>query len=457
MDGDVIIIGSGIGGLIAGASLAKMGKRVLVFEQHSIPGGYATAFQRKKYRFEVSLHLLGDLDEGGMIHNIYEKIGILPSVKFYKVSALYKAVYPDYSLIARYNSDYITELQNLFPDEAEEIEELLDTFVKIRMEILLINKKSIQGEFINMPLDAPLVNKFRNLNLTEMLNEFLTSANLKSVISQYWLYFGLPPSKISAIFYAYVWTEYFLYGGFYPHDRSQAISDRLVEIIKSYNGEVHVKCKVKKIIVEDGKATGIELQNGEIYTSEYIISNADLKATFKDMVGYNHIKKRYINQIENVEPSISCVQVYLCLDIDLPTVYNEKNHEIFVNEKYDLEEAYADIIEDKIEEAPFAITIYDNIIKDYNEVGKSTLSIIQLSYYDNWHGLSMSKYKQKKERTMKCLVSRLEKIFPQITEHIVFKNISTPLTNERYTGNQRGAIYGAAQTVNQSLNKRISQ
>lgn len=457
MSETAIIIGSGVAGLISAALLAQNGMKVSIFEQHSAPGGYATAFFRKEYKFEVSLHLLGDLDEGGMVKKMLEDIGVIPDLKFFRADKLYKSVFPDNEIVADNYENYTQNLCKIFPDEKEEIQKLFHVFVKIRNNILTLNEKSEKQAMIDIFRDAKYVARFQNYSLADMLNEFIISDKLKAIISQYWGYFGLPPSQLSAIYYAYVWTEYFMFGGYYPLGTSQELSNKLVDIIEQNGGKVYLKSKVKKILLEDKKAIGIELENDIIHYAEHIISNVNLKSTFEKMIGYEHFNKRYINKLNNITPSLSNIQIYIILDIDFHEKYGETNHEIFVNGQYDIEQAYLDIIEDRVEIAPFGITIYENIIKGYNQEGKSTVSLFQLSSYRNWKNMSKNEYKKKKEAVLSCMLDRLNKMFPGINEHIIFTDISTPITNERYTSNTEGAIYGAAQTVNQVMNKRLNQ
>lgn len=454
----VAIIGSGLAGLVAGAGLAKNGYAVTVFEQHYIPGGYATLFRRKYIRFEVSLHLIGDLLEGGMVKKMLQELGVIPEVKFHQMDILYKSVFPDQDVLATNYDDYLERLTNMYPDEKEALATLFKLFFDIRKEIILISTKSQKGEIINPAYDTPLISMFQDYSLKELLDERFSDDKLKAIISQYWQYFAVPPSKMSALLYAYAWTEYFVYGGFYPEDRSQNISDRLVEIIVENSGEVKLKSRVDKILIEEKTAKGVALETGEVYRADIVISNANLNDTFEKMVGYEYIPKRHLNKILKVEPSISNIQVYLYLDIDFAKVYGEPIHELFINDGYDMENTYQNVLDGRVEDAAYGITIYENIIKDYNhKPGYTTISLFQLSLYEHWTGLNPMEYRQKKEYTLNVLLGRLEERYKGIREHIVFSDISTPVTNERYTGNPGGAIYGAAQTVNQVMHRRTSQ
>src|SRR5471030_115163 len=170
MNIDAIIIGSGVAGLITAATLARNGKNVYVFEQHSIPGGYATSFSRKGMRFDVSLHLIGDLAEGGMIKKMLEDIGVIPDLKFYKVDTLYKTIFPDCEIIADNHDNYIQNLCALFPKEKQSIQKLFDVFVEIRKDILVLNEKSEKQEIVDIFTDANSVGRYQNYSLKDILN-----------------------------------------------------------------------------------------------------------------------------------------------------------------------------------------------------------------------------------------------------------------------------------------------
>ena len=141
--------------------------------------------------------------------------------------------------------------------------------------------------------------------------------------------------------------------------------------------------------------------------ADCIISNANPKHTFGDLIGYEFLPKRYAKKVMSQVPSLSCIQAYVYLDIDLPKMYSEKNHEIFVNEYYDIEKAYQEIEDLCFETAPFCITIYENINPEYHERGKTTLSLFQLSSYDDWIMLDKEAYRQKKKEVTDILLNRL--------------------------------------------------
>ncbi|MBP1965609.1 phytoene desaturase family protein [Paenibacillus aceris] len=459
---EVTIIGAGLGGLVSGAMLAKAGMKVRVLERHFIPGGYATSFTRKvrgivrPVEFEVSLHLMGDLSEKGALREVLSEIGLMDHVEFLRAKTLYRAVFPGDDIRVGNYETYMHDLETKYPDERNGIHLLFEQFCQLRKEILLMMNKTNQGEANDLFQDGPTVLAYNNLSLQQVLDQFLTSSELKSIIAQQWQYYGLPPSQISAVYYAYAWTEYMLNGGYYPKGRSQQISNALVQMIKSHGGEVLTRHHVTQIQVENGAVKGVKTLKGE-FASEVVISNVDPFQTFGKMIGYDQLPRRYVKKIESLKPSLACVQAYLLLDIDFPSVYGETDHEIFVNEYYDLEQAYEEMRNESYETMPFSITIYENLNPSYQANGKTTMSLFVLSEYDCWKEIDEETYRQKKEEVTRILINRLERLYPNVSEHIAYVELSTPRTNHAYTSNMHGAIYGAQQSVDQCLHRRLPQ
>lgn len=458
----VTIIGAGLGGLVSGVMLAKAGMKVRVLERHLIPGGYATSFTRKvkgmsrPAEFEVSLHLMGDLGEGGALRGVLTDIGVMDRLEFIRAKSLYRAVFPDDAIRADDYESYKNALEDKFPEEREGIRALFATFVRLRQEMLHMMTKTNQGAAVDLLEDGPTVMAYNHSPLSRLLDEHIRSPKLQAIIAQQWHYYGLPPSQLSAVYYAYAWTEYMLYGGYYPKGRSQTLSNTLVRMIQECGGEVLTRQHATRIDVEDGAVRGVQTHKS-YFPTDWVISNADPIQTFGKLVGYEHLPRRYIKKIEAVQPSLACIQLYVLLGIDFPSVYGEKDHEVFVNESYDVEQGFSDILEEQYASLPFAITVYENLNPDYQAEGKTTMSLFALSRFDGWSGLSDEAYLLKKEAVTRMLLGRLERLYPGIAKHVEFAELSTPRTNRDYTSNLQGAIYGAQQSVEQCLHRRLPQ
>ncbi|WP_158602286.1 phytoene desaturase family protein [Cohnella endophytica] len=447
---DAIFIGSGLGSLVCAAYMAKAGVKVAILEKHTITGGFATSFRRKKWEFDVSLHAMSDCAEGGQLHDVLQELGIYDRLRLEKTEILYRCVYPNGSFSAGSNyQQMLRELIEQHHEDANGLKALINEFIKLNDELRSMRR--------GLPVNSTIFRKYKNYTLKQMLDEFIQSPQLQMKISALWGYFGSPPDELSAIYFVNGWVEYHLYGGYYPTDRSQSISNLLRDLIISNGGHILNRRKVNKIITEDGVAIGVVTDKGEEFKGHYIVSNADLQQTFRDMVGFDKLPVDYAEKIRKVEPSCSTVQAYLILNGDLRHDYGEEAHEIFIHETNDYKTLADDLLHTREERLPFCVTYYENIIKGYRDQGKSTVSIFTLSNYDDWCDLDEREYETKKEESLKSLINRMDHYYPGVKQKIEYAELATPMTVERYTGHYKGAIYGSAKTVDQLLENGVNQ
>jgi len=462
---DAVIIGSGLGGLSCAAAFARQGFRPLVLEQHYVPGGYATTFERPGgFVFDVSLHSTSVGERDG-IHNLIPGFPEIKDVDFVPHPNLYRAVFPDYDIRVPQKNlrAYMDILTGHFPDEKDGIEGLFGDMQGLAEDI---RKYSEAGGEVNMsrfPMDFPCLFQCAFKTWGQMVDGRIQNPRLKAIVSSLWGYYGLPPSKLASLYYALPTISYLEQGGFYPRGKSQKISNAFVKFIEDRGGKVLLKSRVEKILVKGHTAVGVKTADGKEYSGRVVISNASAYDTFHTMLDEKAYLTDYLGRMEEFSVSLSCFQVFLGLKKDLVGESGITDSEIFYATGYDGEADYAAALNADIEKSGFGLTLYDNLYKGYSPEGKNTLNVLVLQGFDHWEKFQADYFKGKKgayraekEKMADILIQKVEKTFlPGLSKAIDIKEIGTPLTNLRYTGNYRGAIYGWDQTLNNSGKNRL--
>ena len=149
--------------------------------------------------------------------------------------------------------------------------------------------------------------------------------------------------------------------------------------------------------------------------------------------------------------SISAFEVHLGLNVDLSKHDSlSSEYELFINPSYDFDEQYLACLANNMNHVPLSVTFYSNLEKNLAPNKKSYLSITTLAGYDFWTGSLDKEYLDRKELFADILIKRVQKFIPDLASHIEVKDIATPLTMERYTGNYKGAVFGWEQNVSQA-------
>jgi all-trans-retinol 13,14-reductase len=462
-DYPTVVIGAGLGGLVCAAYLAKQGIPVTVVEQHSIPGGYATSFERAggKFNFEVSLH-------GTSIHNngaarILSDIGVLNKIQLAELPEVYRLKTPklDISVPQRNPEAYIALLSKHFPAEAEGIRGFVEEMIAIADEVDTLSRK--KGKFFKLifPLQYPKMWDVRNKTLADLIDDHVKDPDLQHVLGALWGYYGLPPSQLSGFYYANATGGYLKNGSYYIKERSQNLSNAIAEVIEDQGGTMLYDTRVEKILLKNGSVTGVALAGGETLPARAVVSNASVPATFREMMPEDAIPAAYREKLDEYKPSISSFIVWLGLNQDLRGKI--KAFSTHVSSGRGPEADYRSCLQGRVENQSFGVCIYDNIFQGYSSPGTSTLQLLILCGYEPWRKFesdyragNKAEYQKEKARWTDILIRRAEKeVIPGLSGMIEVKDSATPLTNWRYTGNTAGAIYGFEQSMNNAYMKRI--
>ncbi len=462
---DCVIIGTGLGGLIAGAYLAKQGIKVLLCEQHSQPGGYLTSFTRKGYTFDGGIQALEDC---GMLFSVLRQIGVLDRMEF-KPSMFAQAspngFYPFHSIdnALKYYDELITE----YPHEAKGIKQIVED---------ARNHCSFMEAFSKLP--NPLFNSFwktlsafpawqkkykhgikyskeffRTLNvpLLDYLKQYLSDPDLIQLFSQM-MYEGSPAAFM--LIYHYFVMDYF-----HPKGGIQAFSDIMADYIIELGGHIRYKTLVDEIIIEHGRARAVKLQDGEIVRARFIISNSDARRTFLEMLPPEVSPDSYKQKLTDTPVSEAMFTVFLGVDIpaeELPVqgcqhVYFLPGYKGMDPTKHMNDENY-------FSNAPLEISIPSLNDPSLAPNGKSTIilqSFTYMEYADNWgmeNGKRTERYNALKEKVTEQMIANAENIIPGLSQKIELKFSATPFTHQRYTLNSGGSTAGWTYDPSKSIN-----
>lgn len=455
---DVVIIGGGLGGLIAGSLLSKKGKKVILIEQHKVVGGCASSFKRLNCTIEVSLHALDGLDSKDVKIDIFNELDIFKNVKFIKLPELY-TVYRDsnFFLFPCSKQNAIKELIKRFPDEEFGIIEYFSTLAKVRNEIYSISMYGINKYYSEkvQQEDVFLLKKYSRLTIGEYLDSIIKDEWLKLILLANISYYHDDPYSLSFIYYCIAQESYYN-GCWYIGGSSQTLSDYLAKIITDNGGEIIKNNLVTDILMKDCVAIGVQCKSlkkkseKQVIKAKFVVANTSFN-NVKNMLPLP-FQQLFMKNVLSFKNSCSCTSVHLIFKNKLPINIIDKHYNIIIYPKQ--VNALKDLSWSKDIKNKIINFVYYSLVDSslsYIEKGIATISIVD--YISNWNNLPLTEYRNKKKNIAQYLINCVNEVVP-IKDFIESYEVSTPRTIERFTLNPSGAIYGYAQTPEQSLSFR---
>ncbi|MFH1216417.1 MAG: SDR family NAD(P)-dependent oxidoreductase [Pseudomonadota bacterium] len=421
---DVIVVGAGIGGLTAGALLAKRGKRVLVLEQHTKPGGFCTCWKRHvrvnnhrhSFVFEAGVHDIATFGQYGNTLKVLKELDIADRIEFHRMDHEY---FVDGLRIKVPQSvrEYVQVLSGHFPHERDGLGAFFQEVEACFKELYSNELRTPSGKKLN-------VDKWKNVPFLKMIDNYVKDPRLKKVLLVLSYYITDKPENLSSLI-AIPYFGYYIEGGSYPKGGTQLLSDSLADFIEGNNGKVCLKTPVTSILVENSQVKGVKSGKDKMFFAETVISNADVRRTFLELVEREHVPSPFVVRMEQIRPANSAFTISLGVDFVpeiCPATFVSSNNEVI------------------------ALMIPSKVDPSLTSPGFSCITLINLVPYEEaitWKR-NDSDYARRKKEYGDNLLKLAETAIPNLREHIVYRQDASPATFARYAWTTGGSIYGLA-------------
>jgi phytoene dehydrogenase-like protein len=223
--------------------------------------------------------------------------------------------------VPRDAQEFVTALGKEFPAENEPITEFFEQMKHVYREMYSDIDKTggvptyprTVEDLLAYSASHPHAMRWMDRPFSEMLDTYFKDVRLKKLLTVLTGYLSDDPTVLTTGELAPIFGYYFD-GGYYPAGGSQVPANALVRVIERHEGHLHLRTPVEHIIVDDGRATGVRLASGDVHHAKAIISDADLRRTFLDLVGSDRLPLHFGRQLEALQPSTSAFIVFLGLD-----------------------------------------------------------------------------------------------------------------------------------------------
>jgi all-trans-retinol 13,14-reductase len=453
---DVVIIGSGLGGLESAYILSKEGYKVLVLEKNRQLGGSLQIFVRDKAIFDTGIHYLGGLNEGQNLNQSFKYFNIMDKLNLHKMDmdGFDRVTFDNDPIEYKHAQGYdnfVEQLAQQFPHERE----ALKTYVK------KINEVCDYFPLYQLKEDdAPIIGtKYLDVSAKDFIASIVSDPKLQSVLGgSNPLYCG-DGAKTPLYVHALVVNTY-IESSYKCIDGGAQIERLLTKNIKVMGGEVRNYADVKKIVEKDGVVTHVELADGEKIEGKNFISNIHPASTM-NMLESSKIKNAYRNRLQGLENSCSAFIIDIVLK---PNTFEYLNHNYYHYRRNEVwsgmhqkgsawPDGYCVFVPKSSKPGKYADSMTILSYMQYDEVKQWENTFATIPKHRDSRGQEYEDFKIAKTEQ---IIDEVQKKFPQIRSVIKSYTSSTPLTYRDYIGARDGGLYGIAKDYHDPIRTFIS-
>lgn len=452
---DIVVIGSGLGGLVSALVLAKEGLSVCVLEKNNQFGGNLQTFSRRKLIFDTGVHYLGGLSEGQNLHRYFSYLGIMQGLKLQKLDEKGfdwitfdddETAYPH----AQGYDNFVEQLGRYFPGERE----------NLRRYVNGIKEVCAQFPRYNLAGGQRYSDDMLYLNAAEFLRSITENKKLQAVLAGTgFLYAGLDEN--TPLFVHALTVNSYIQSSYKCTDGGSQITKLLIRELRKYGAEVHKHAEVNSFSYDEaGDLYAVRTKDGREFPGRGFISNIEIRRTI-ELAGKDRFRKSFTNRIEDLKPTSSCFSVYLALKPSTVPYFNCNYYH------YNTAGDVWKNAESKVASWPASYMLSCTPERNNADFAESMTAITYMDFdkVKQWQGTDNTvagpqergeTYERFKKDKADIFLKKLEEKLPGLTNNVAGVYTSSPLSYRDYIGNYRGNMYGYAKDSGNPLKTMVS-
>jgi all-trans-retinol 13,14-reductase len=459
---DAIVVGSGLGGLTAGALYARAGRRLLVLERNKGFGGAATIYRHGALAIEASLHMVDGLDDDDPKLPLLRSLGLDRDLEFVDIDNFGEMRGPPIGaplVLPHGVAAALAATTARFPHQAAPLREYFDRITAARAAVTYLAKHQDgrSGWWVRHAPEAvrrlwPLIREGR-ATVGEVLHDlFGADEAVKLALAGNLLYYHDDPERMLFLDYAIPQASYLLGRGHYIRGGSQALSDRLVSLIREADGVVEAGREADTVIMDGDRVTGVGHRRRDggdpvIDFAPVVFGNAApqrLAAMLpqSEQLGFlaPYLRRRLSVSLWTISIGLGCAPREIGV-----RCYSTFIFPAWMKALADYREAAAIIGEPSgARLPPYAFVDYARIDSGLNETAPFLGSLCGVDRLENWRELDPAGKRLRKERWMDRFIADLDRQFPGFAAAVVHREMATAETMQHYLNTPHGAVYGFA-------------